>query len=206
MKQEFGGRSGRRASRSDRRRGRSSTPCSRLPELASDLENSRTGPARAMADRLRARSDRQYGSLRSTRSSRPDPNCGHGCRARKAAKADRGSGRRAAVPLSQLVDADDARPADRRRRQRLPRSRRRADGVAGVRQESAAGDVLRAVARLFGDVLGSSVVRWFGGSAAGGSLLAVASPHSSSAPATASREQPAANPEHRSISAPAAET
>ena len=89
--------------------------------------------------------DRRSGSSRSTSSSRPDPNSGRGCQAHKAAVTGPRLGAPAAraVPLSQLVTPMTLDPAHRRRRQRLPRPRRRADGAAGLRQEQLEGHVLR---------------------------------------------------------------
>ncbi len=104
----------------------------RLPELAGDLENSRSGPARAISDRL-ARSGPPVWFLALDELEET----GSELRPRLPGAQGRGSGpvlgTARATPLSRARRPDDARPADGRRRQQFPRPGRGADGPAGVR-------------------------------------------------------------------------
>ena len=105
----------------------------RLPELASDLGNSRSGPARAMIDWL-ARSGPPIwflalDELEPTGSElRPRLPGAEGRRQRATSRDDADGARDTALATGR---PDDARSADRRRRRRFPRSGGGADGVAG---------------------------------------------------------------------------
>ena len=116
----------------------------RLPALASDLENSRTGPARAMADRI-ARSDRPVWFLALDELESTGSELRHrlpGAQGRRQRPALGTAPNARAVPLSQLVGpmtldpltvADDNDFLDRVEAQTV---------LARVRPEQADGDVL----------------------------------------------------------------